>query len=226
MFITLVDSLQTSCPMHKFTDDTTLSEFVAKSTTNCTKACCDKLVHQSEEIRMNVNAHKTKMLIGPMAKDPPPLLSLCGATVEWVPVLKLLGVHASSDLKWTKHIDAMVSKAASHLYFLKQLRRADVPTRELLHFYTTVVRPVLEYACPVWHLGLTVAHSDLLKSVQRRAIRIIYPDANYKTSLIVAGINTFYERREVLIAKFFKTCSCQQLNTAQPTPWSTRQWHC
>ena len=90
------------------------------------------------------------------------------------------------------------------LYFLKQSRRADVPTRDLLHFYTTVVRPVLEYACPVWHSGLTAAHCELLESVQKRAIRIIYPDTDYRTSLIVAGIDTLGERREVLTAKFFK----------------------
>ena len=60
--------------MHKIVDDTTLSEFVAKSTTSCMKACCDELVHQSEEIRMNVNPRKTKEMligIGPMTKDPP-----------------------------------------------------------------------------------------------------------------------------------------------------------
>ena len=51
----------------------------------------------------------------------------------------------------------------------------DVPTRHLLHFYTAVVRPVL----PVWHPGLTVAHSELLESVQKRAIRITYPNADY-----------------------------------------------
>ena len=60
---------------------------------------------------------------------------------------------------------------------------------------TTVVRPVLEYACPVWHSGLTAAHSELLESVQKRAIRIIYPDANYQTSLIVAGIDTLDVKR-------------------------------
>ena len=76
----------------------------------------------------------------------------------------------SSDLKWMEHVDAI-----TRLYFLKQLRRADVPTTDLLHFYTTAVRPVLEYACPVWHSGLTVAQSDLLESVQKRAIRIVYP---------------------------------------------------
>jgi len=67
-----------------------------------------------------------------------------------------------------------------------------------------VVRPVLEYACPVWHPGLTVANSELLESVQKRAIRIIYPDANYWTSLIVAGIDTLDERRKALTAKFLK----------------------
>ena len=46
-----------------------------------------------------------------------------------------------------------------------------------------------------WNPGLTVAHSDLLESVQKRAIRIIYPDANYQTSLIVAGIDTLDVKR-------------------------------
>jgi len=110
----------------------------------------------------------------------------------------------SSDLKWMEHVYAITSKAASRLYFLKQLRRADVPTKDLLHFYTTVVRPILEYACPVWHSGLTVAQSDPLESVQKRAVRIVYPDADYQASLIVAGIDTLLERREVLTANFFK----------------------
>ena len=67
---------------------------------------------------------------------------------------------------------------------------------DLLHFYTTVVRPVLEYACPVWHSGLTVAQSNLLESVQKRAIRIVYLDADYQTSLIVAGIDTLREKKK------------------------------
>ena len=83
-----------------------------------------------------------------------------------------------------EYVDAITSKAASRLYFLKQLRRADVPTRDLLHFYTTAVRPVLEYACPVWHSGLTIAQSNLLESVQKHVIRIVYPDADYHADFI------------------------------------------
>jgi len=40
----------------------------------------------------------------------------------------------------------IVSKANRRLYFLKQLKTAGVPPHQLLHFYTTVIHPVLEYA--------------------------------------------------------------------------------
>ena len=96
-------------------------------------ACCDELVQQSNEIKMNVIDRKTKeMLLGPIAKDQPPPIMLCGTADSQVPAFKLLGVHLSSDLKRTEHVDAITSKAASRLYFLKQLRRADVPTAALL----------------------------------------------------------------------------------------------
>ena len=85
------------------------------------------------------------------------------ATVDRVTTFKLLdGIRVSSDLKWAEHVDAIVSKAASRIHFLKQLKRAGVPIRDLLHFYTAVIRPVLEYACPVWHSGLTVQSGTLV----------------------------------------------------------------
>ena len=38
---------------------------------------------------------------------------------------------------------------------LRQLKRSGASIEDLLCFYKTVVRPVLEYACPVWHSSLT-----------------------------------------------------------------------
>jgi len=93
-FIMLVDSLEASCMTHKFVDYTTLSEIVAKSATSCMQAFCDKLVQQSEEARMNVNGRKTKeMMIDPIAKEPPQILSLCGTMIDRVTAFKLLGVY-------------------------------------------------------------------------------------------------------------------------------------
>jgi len=67
------------------------------------------------------------------------------------------------------------------------------------------VRPILEYACPVWHTGLTAAQSDALESIQKRAMRIIYADDNsgdYKTRIIISGVDTLKDRREVLTERF------------------------
>jgi len=88
---------------------------------------------------------------------------------------------------------------------------------------TTVVRPDLEYACPVWHCGLTVAQSDLLESVQKRAIHIVYPDADYQTSLIVAGIDTARKVGSVNGEVLQETGSRQQLIAPQPAAQSMRQ---
>jgi len=129
---------------------------------------------------------------------------LCGATVDRVTTFKLLGVHASGNLKWLDHVDAMVSDAEPRFYFLKQLNLAGAAIQDLLHFYTAKVRPVLEYACPVWHSGLTTRQCNAIESIQKRAIRIIYGESDYQTALIVAIVNSLKNRRETLMARFSK----------------------
>jgi len=46
------------------------------------------------------------------------------AEVECVTGFKLLGIHITSGLKWNTHIGKICAKAASQLYFLKQLKQA------------------------------------------------------------------------------------------------------
>jgi len=42
-----------------------------------------------------------------------------------------------------------------------------------LHFFKTVIRSVLEYACPVWHNSLTNEQSDQLESILKSALKIL-----------------------------------------------------
>ena len=70
-----------------------------------------------------------------------------------------------------------------------------------------MVRPILEYACPVWHAGLTSGESDLLEQIQKRAIRIIYPDSRYIDALESAHMQLLSVRRERLIKHFFEICA-------------------
>jgi len=57
-----------------------------------------------------------------------------------------------------------MSKATQRLYYLKQLRCA-----QLIYFYTGVIGPVLEYAAPVWNHLLTKTQIDQIETIQRRA---------------------------------------------------------
>ena len=50
---------------------------------------------------------------------------------------------------------------------------------------------------------MTVAQSDALESVQKRAIYMIYSGADYDTSVIATGIDSLRDRREKLTARFF-----------------------
>ena len=128
--------------------------------------------------------------------------------IEVVPSAKLLGVIISNDLKWNVHVEMICKKVAARLYFLRQLKRAKVPANDLLCFYTTCIRPVAEYACPVFHTALPQYLSDQLERLQKRALRIISTnDLSYRQALEVFNIPTLYDRREAIGNSMFQEIS-------------------
>ena len=133
----------------------------------------------------------------------------------WFPLLDLLEVcvllsTAPCTIFFVKvssysHVEAITSKATQRLYFLKQLRRAGVPQAQLLHFYTAVIRPVLEYAAPVWNHLLTKTQIDQIEAIQMRALRIIYnytSDMSYTSALYCAAVPSLADQREHLAQNF------------------------
>ena len=73
---------------------------------------------------------------------------------------KILGVTVRDDLKWSTHIFNIIKKANKRVFFIVQLKRAKIPTKEIVNFYCCCVRPVLEYACEVFHFALPKYLSD------------------------------------------------------------------
>ena len=62
---------------------------------------------------------------------------------------KYLGITLQNNLKWDKHVSAVVSKASQTLGFLKRnFKMASQKIRELA--YCTMIRPQVEYAISVW----------------------------------------------------------------------------
>ena len=104
--------------------------------------------------------------------------------IDLVTSAKILGLNISNDLKWNCHIDSIIKKAKKRLYSLSQLKRSGLGTRELVQFFCTCIRPITEYACPVFHDGLPVYLSKELEGVQKRAMRIIFPLCSYNEALV------------------------------------------
>ena len=77
----------------------------------------------------------------------------------------------SSDLKWNCHVDHIIKKASTKLYSLRVLRRAEVEKDNILKVYLTTVRPVLEYAVPVWQ-AIPDYLSEAIEVVQKRSLKL------------------------------------------------------
>ena len=127
-----------------------------------------------------------------------------GTPIEIVQSAKLVGVHIQNDLKWNTHIDSIVKKSHTRIHFLVQLRRANVPKKDMIKFYLCIIRPVLEYACPAWSTSLPHYLSEKLESVQKRSMAIIFPGIAYEAALEKAKLITLHERRMILCQAFFK----------------------
>ena len=95
-------------------------------------------------------------------------------------------------------------KARKRLYFLTQLKRAKVGIDELVLFYSTCIRPILEYACPVFHNSLSSYLSNDLEMIQKRALRIIQPWIPYIDTLSLTGLQHLSTRREKITNKLFQ----------------------
>ena len=71
-----------------------------------------------------------------------------------------------------------------------------------------VIRPILDYAVPVWH-SICEMQSEKLEWIQRRALRVIFPTAEtYKDALNLAGLETLASRRTHLCENYMNKMRC------------------
>ena len=106
------------------------------------------------------------------------------------------------------------------IYLLLHLRRAGVPPKDLVTLYKAIMRPVLEYAAPVWHPLLPDCLSKDLEQVQRRPLRTCFGDGSYNELLNAAGLPTLLDRRVRLCETFYTkmNTSGHKLHHLLPTP--------
>jgi len=62
---------------------------------------------------------------------------------------------------------------------------AGVPHAQLLHFYMTVMQPILEYSAPFWHHSLSKCQIDQTEAIQKKKTQrhLYLHDALFKHSV-------------------------------------------
>ena len=79
---------------------------------------------------------------------------------------------------------------------LYQLKRAGISQNDLVKIYVSIIRPVLEYACPAWSTILPKYISDAIEMIQKRVLRSIHPGLHYDDILVLVGLQSLKKRRD------------------------------
>ena len=161
----------------KFVDDLTTIECIPRCSLSMTPLLVNDIYDYALTRGMRLNPKKCKEIIINFLQYRLPFqdtLYVGGNTIERVSSYKLLGVYLQSDLSWNLHCRYVTKKATKRLYILHILWRVRIGYQQLVTVYCSLIRPILEYATPVWP-----AIPDCLKAeverVQKRALKIIEP---------------------------------------------------
>ena len=209
LFLILLNDRKVSVDSVKFVDDTTLWETItsAQSSTSVLQAQISECSSWVTKNNMKLNPNKTKEIrvcFSTYDAEALPPLTIDSCIISVVLHAKLLGLIVSEDLKWVLHVDFICKKAAKRLYALRLLKRSSIPSSKLVRVFNICIRPILEYACEVWHHSLSKYLNDQIERIQRRALRIIFPDCCYDIAMTRAGVVSLFIRRETICMRSFE----------------------
>ena len=166
------------------------------------------LVREAEVIGMKVNTDKTGMVCfsdAAVYKAEAFIDDADGQRIRCGETLKALGMRFSSKPDMSTHVDWILKSLRSRLWMLRNLKRSGFSTDELVTVYKTIIRPVEDYGCVVYHSSLTDAQDEALERLQTQALKCIYgPFRSGRKLRKDAGLETLRGRRIELCDKFAK----------------------
>ena len=182
-FLVHINDLRTPCPIYKYVDDSTIFEI------------CNQNRVQPTLLRSGL-AIMICALIRVRQK-------------KWLYVS--VKIERMSNL-WNAHVDEIVAKARKRVYMIYQLKRAGINQIDLVRIYVSVIRLVVEYACPVWHMNLPKYLSDNIEIIKKRCLKTIFPGFMYEDILQMVNIPTLHDRRSAICKAYFGSGGDHKLN--------------
>ena len=106
-----------------------------------------------------------------------------------------LGILFQDDLKFSEHINKIVSSANSRLGIIRNTFH-ELSEHNFIVLYKSFVRPILEYCCTTWSPHLIMYHKEIEK-IQRRATKLVkhFSKLSYSERLKRLNLTTLFYRR-------------------------------
>jgi hypothetical protein len=152
----------------QFADDTCL---VAPTQDNAQLATfqqdVDRVIAYFAQLGLKTNPKKSQHLlvsVNPRGPTDTNAIIVNGNPLEKIEQLKYLGVLFDTQMSFRKHVEVITKRARSMLYQLRGLLQRSNCRLAMHHIYSTVIRPIMMYACAAYY------PSD--KGLQQRLARV------------------------------------------------------
>lgn len=154
---------------------------------------------------MKVNEGKTQLLCvsANKALQVSSHIEADGKIIESDRSMKFLGFVLESGAGMGEHVTHLTKKAMLRSWSLVHLKNAGIKEADLISIYKSLIRPIIEYGCQLYHHQLTVAQSQKIEGLQRKAMRTIWgPGTSYREALLKSDLPRLEERREEIFRRF------------------------
>jgi hypothetical protein len=126
--------------------------------------------------------------------------------IQWVDTTRYLGVTLDKRLTWSPHIEQVNRRTAQRMDFLGSVlnRRSDLSVRNEALLYKQLIRPLIDYACPVWRSAART-HVQSLQVLQSKCLRLVTGAPWYLSNRQIhedLGVPLFADHVRALTASF------------------------
>jgi hypothetical protein len=138
--------------------------------------------------KVNLNSAKTEAILfthSKIMRDKMPTnkIKMNDTVLEWLPVVKYLGVILDSKLLMRQNIENNVTKArkaTGALYLLLKKNSCD-PVQSRITLYRSYIRPILTYACSVFSSRLKQNLRMVLSAPYQTRTSLLHKDSKIPT---------------------------------------------
>ena len=160
---------------YKFVDDKTLAHTYSDDPSKFLQTVLNLEAAGTTKNKMVINEAKCNMITFNFSSKntAPTNLQLNGNIIKSVNSLTLLGIILTDDLSWSENTANICLKVNKKFFLLWRLKQFGLKQEELLTAWKVLLRPIAEYAAPLWHSGLIKKDSEKLERLQKRAVGLI-----------------------------------------------------